>query len=70
MNKRSAKWYYTRFVNAMILIIVPATGSAVAAIPADVLSDKWKVLAGIAVSWLVATLKGLQYVIGETQEAK
>lgn len=64
LNQRAPRWY-SRLVNALIVFVVPATGSAVAAIPAEMLSDKWKVLIGIAVSYLIALLKAAQYIMGE-----
>lgn len=64
LNSRAPRWY-SRLVNALIVFVVPATGSAVAAVPAEMLSDKWKVLIGIAVSYVVALLKALQYIMGE-----
>jgi putative effector of murein hydrolase LrgA (UPF0299 family) len=62
---RPAPRWYSRLVNALILFVVPATGTAVASLPPEMLSDKWKVFIGIAVSYLIALLKALQYIIGD-----
>lgn len=62
---RPAPRWYSRLVNALIVFVVPATGTAVASLPPETLSDKWKVLIGIAVSWLIALLKALQYIMGD-----
>lgn len=64
VDKRAPRWY-RRVVNALIVFVVPATGTAVASLPEEVMSDRWKVLLGIGVSWLLGALKGLQYVLGE-----
>jgi putative effector of murein hydrolase LrgA (UPF0299 family) len=61
---RPAPRWYSRLVNALILFVVPATGTAVASLPPEMLSDKWKILVGIAVSYVVALLKAFQYLIG------
>jgi hypothetical protein len=69
LGKPAPVWY-RRLVNALIVFVVPATGSAVAAIPPEMLSDKWKVLIGIGVSYVIALLKALQYLLGEEQKGE
>lgn len=69
LNNPSPVWY-RRLLNAVIIFVVPATGSAIAAIPPDVMSDKTKILLGIASSWIIGLLKGLQYFLGDNSSEK
>ena len=57
---------YTRFVNAMIMFVVPATGTYIAAIPVEILSDIKKLFIGLTVTYVVALLKGLEYFLGDS----
>jgi len=62
-----APLFYRRVVNAMVIIIMPAAASLISNIPAEILSDKGKILAGVAASFFLALLKALEYIIGPNE---
>lgn len=64
---------YRRTVNALIIFFVPATGTLIFNMPADIISDRTKIIVGLIVTWVMAVLKGVEYIIGtedKTQGAK
>lgn len=55
---------YRRLVNALIIIVVPATAAFITNIPTEILDDQHKIFAGLATTYALALLKALEFVIG------
>lgn len=65
----SAPVFYRRLVNALIIIVVPATGTLITQLPTSVLSEETKIITGVFVSYVVALLKALEFVLGTEQNS-
>lgn len=59
-----APLFYRRMVNALIIIVVPATATMITQFPDDWLEPTSKMALGIAINYLVALLKAFEYVLG------
>lgn len=66
--KAPAPVLYKRFVNMMIMFIVPATASMIIAMPVSWMTDIVKVWIGLASTYTIAILKGLEYFLGINEE--
>lgn len=55
---------YKRFVNALIIVIIPATATLFMGLPVDWMTDAVKIWIGLASSYTIAILKGLEYLLG------
>lgn len=56
---------YRRLVNALIIIVVPATFTLITQIPNEVLSEGNKMLAGLGVNYIMALLKAAEFILGQ-----
>lgn len=55
---------YKRFVNALIIVIIPATATLFMGLPVDWMTDAVKIWVGLVSSYTIAILKGLEYLLG------
>lgn len=56
--------FYERFLTFMISIAVPVTATLIVSLP--VTTDNIKTYVGLGVTWLLAILNGLKYLLGTT----
>lgn len=63
-----APLFYRRLVNALIIIVVPATATMVTQFPDEWLEPTSKIALGIAMNYIVALLKAFEYVLGTDTE--
>lgn len=63
-----APLFYRRLVNALIIIVVPATATMVTQFPDEWLDPNSKLALGIAINYIVALLKAFEYILGTDQE--
>lgn len=61
---------YKRFLGAIVIFIVPATGTFITSLPQEVLQDTAKVTIGLAVTWTVAVLYAIGFFLGDSSESK
>lgn len=54
-----------KFIDAIIIFIMPAFASFIVSIPPQYLSEPRKTLIGAFATFTIATLKGFQYMIGK-----
>ena len=65
---KPAPIFYKRFVNALILYVIPSTATLITNLPVESMTDSTKVLIGLAAVWIISILKGLEYLLGTDSE--
>ena len=67
--KAPAPIFYKRFVNALIIIVIPATSTLFVSLPVEWMTDPVKIWVGLTAGYVIALLKALEYLLG-TEEGK
>lgn len=57
---------YERFLTFLISVFVPVTATLIVSLP--VATDNIKTYVGLGVTWLLAILNGLKYLLGPTDQ--
>lgn len=57
---------YDRFLTFLISVFVPVTATLIVSLP--IANDNVKTYVGLGVTWLLAILNGLKYLLGSTDQ--
>ena len=67
---KPAPLIYRRFVNVMIIFIVPATATLIISLPIHQMSNEVKIWVGSVATYLISVLKATEYFLGEDNKVE
>ena len=61
---------YRRLLNVFIIFIIPATATFVITLPVEAMNETTKILIGAFSTYVLAILKGVEYLLGDSSETE
>jgi len=62
---KPAPLLYRRIINALIIFVIPSTATLVISLPVTDMSETTKIVIGLLSTYVIALLKGFEYLIGD-----